>query len=217
MCNSANLHFVYVLASLLLIYGDIEANPSPLNSSQGIQGVVSILHLNIRSIRHKLSYIFETLSDNGMLCFAESHLDERVTDTHLLSECSSFNLYRRDVTAHSSGIVVYVSNGLLCQGRLDIELTTVQSLWLELRYKYTCFLLCTTYRPPKSRVAVWDDFIVRIERAMEVNLNSVVVGDLSENLLNNNNTIIIIIILFYSTILIMLLKNRRESQQHPLH
>jgi len=79
------------------------------------------------------------------------------------------------------------------------------------------FLLCTTYRPPKSRVAVWDDSIVRIERAMEVNLNSVVVGDLSENLLNNNNTIIIIIILFYSTILIMLLKNRRESQQHPLH
>ena len=136
MCNSANLHFVYVLASLLLISGDIETNPSPLNSSQGIQGVVSILHLNIRSIRHKLSHIFETLSDNGTLCFAESHLDERVTDTHLLSECSSFNLY-----CAFGWDSVYVSNGLLCQVRLDLELTTVQSLWLEIRYKYTCFFI----------------------------------------------------------------------------
>ena len=55
MCNTANLHSVYVLASLLLISGDIESNPGPLNSSEAIQGVVSILHLNIRSIRHKLS------------------------------------------------------------------------------------------------------------------------------------------------------------------
>ena len=51
MCNTANLHFVYELASLLRIYGDIESNPGPLNSSEAIQCVVSILHLNIRSIR----------------------------------------------------------------------------------------------------------------------------------------------------------------------
>ena len=113
ICNTAKLHFVYVRASLLLISGDIESNPGPLNSSEAIQGVVSILHLNIRSIRNKLKYIFETLSDNDNLCFTESHLDERVTDTHVLSECSKFNIYRRDVTAHSGEIVVYVSNGLL--------------------------------------------------------------------------------------------------------
>ena len=81
MCNTANLYFVYVLASLLLISGDIESNPGPLNSSEAIQGVVSSLHLNI-SIRNKLKYMFETLSDNGILCYTESHLDERVTDTH---------------------------------------------------------------------------------------------------------------------------------------
>ena len=85
MCNKANLHFVYVLTSLLLISGDIESNPGPLNSSEAIQSVVSILHLNIRSIRNKLKYLFETPSDNDILCSTESHLDERVTDTHLLS------------------------------------------------------------------------------------------------------------------------------------
>ena len=136
MRNTANLHFVYVLASLLLISGDIETNPGPLNASEGIQCVVSISHLNIR---HKLSYIFETLSDIDMLCFTELHLDERVTDTLLLSECSNINLYRLDVTVHSGGIVVNVSNGLFCQRRLDLELPTVQSIWLELRYKSTCF------------------------------------------------------------------------------
>ena len=95
---------------MLLISGDIESNTGPLNSSEAIQGVVSIFHLNIRSIRNKLKYIFETLSDNDIFCLPESHLDERVTDTHLLSECSNVNLYRRDVTAHSGEIVVNVSN-----------------------------------------------------------------------------------------------------------
>ena len=57
-------------------------------------------------------------------------------------------------------------------------------------------LLCTTYRPPNSRVAVWDDFNVSIERAMEVNVTTVVLGDLNENLLSNNNTNLKNIILF---------------------
>ena len=58
------------------------------------------------------------------------------------------------------------------------------------------FLLCTTYSPPNSRVAVWDYFHVSIERTMEVNLNRVVLGDLNENLLNNNITSFKNIILF---------------------
>ena len=58
------------------------------------------------------------------------------------------------------------------------------------------FVLCTTYRPPNARVAVWDYFNVRIERAMEVNLNIVVLGDVNENLLNNNITNLKNIILF---------------------
>ena len=58
------------------------------------------------------------------------------------------------------------------------------------------FVLCTTYRPPNARVAVWDYFNVRIERAMEVNLNNVVLGDVNENLLNNNITNLKNIILF---------------------
>mgnify|MGYP007091361571 CR=1 FL=1 len=61
----------------------------------------NLLHLNIRSIRHRLSYIFETLSDHDSLCFTETDLDNQVTDTHLLSECSNYTRYVRKVRGHS--------------------------------------------------------------------------------------------------------------------
>lgn len=137
ICFATNSHYIYIIAMLLLLSGDIEMNPGPIQADSSL----SILHLNIRSIRHKLKYIFETLSDHDILCFTESHLDDTVTNTHLLSECSCFNLYRRDITAHSGGIVVYVSKGLFCQRRLDLESLSVQSVWLEVRFKTTCFFI----------------------------------------------------------------------------
>ena len=36
---------------------------------------------------------------------------------------------------------------LFCRRRLDIELPSVQSIWLEVKYKTMCFLLCVIYRP----------------------------------------------------------------------
>ena len=126
MCDAANIHFLFVIHILLHISGDVESNSGPdLPIQDNCARVLSLLRLNIRSIRHKLSYIFETLSDHHMLCFTETHLDNQVTDTHLLSECLNYTLHRRDLTAHSGGVIVYVSNGLFCRRRLDLVLPSV--------------------------------------------------------------------------------------------
>ena len=122
-----------------------------------------------------------------MLCFTETHLDNQVTDNHLLSECLNYTWHRRDLTAHSGGVIVYVSNGVFCRRRPDLELPPVKSIWLEIEYKTTCFLLCAMYRPPNARVSLWDDFNISIERAFDVNPNIIIMGDLNENLLNINN------------------------------
>jgi len=127
------------------------------------------------------------LSDFDILCFTESHLDDQVTDAYLVSGCSNYTLYRRYITPHSGGVAVYISNGLFCRRRLDLELSLVQFIWLDVKYKPTCFLLCVIYRPPNARVALWNDINLRIERALDVNHNLIIMGDLNENLLVSNN------------------------------
>jgi hypothetical protein len=64
---------------------------------------ISILHLNIRSIRNKLDFIKENLLDYDILCFTETHLTYSIgTPNDLLLESSHTCVYRRDVTARSS-------------------------------------------------------------------------------------------------------------------
>ena len=48
----------------LLEAGDIESIPGPVNKHS-----LSILYLNIRSIRNKISYIQDYLSDFNIVCF----------------------------------------------------------------------------------------------------------------------------------------------------
>ena len=72
-CYSANANFIHVIALLLLLSGDVELNPGPDFDTNDDLGALSLIHLNIRSIRHKLDYIFETLSDYDILCFTEIH------------------------------------------------------------------------------------------------------------------------------------------------
>ena len=72
--------------------GDVEANPGPecqSNVQVDNTSVLSLLHLNIRSVRNKLNYVFENLTDFNIMCFTESHLDEHVSDKALLSECNN--------------------------------------------------------------------------------------------------------------------------------
>ena len=116
----SNLHFYLTLLIIILLSGDIESNPGPMFADENLK-VISIAHLNIRSIRNKLELLFTDLSDHDILCFTETHLDDKVSDSYLLNECSNFTLYRRDLSAHSGGVVVYVSNRLFSKRRPDLE------------------------------------------------------------------------------------------------
>ena len=181
----SNLHFYLTLLIIILLSGDIESNPGPMFADENLK-LISIAHLNVRSIRNKLELLFTDLSDHDILCFTETHLDDKVSDSYLLNECSNFTLYRRDLPAHSGGVVVYVSNRLFSKRRPDLELPSVQSIWLEIRHQSNSFLLCSTYRPPNSPVSIWDDLNVSIERALDISPNVILLGDLNENLLNEN-------------------------------
>ena len=118
-----NLEFSLVVFFLVLLSGDVSENPGPENSETSSQtpNSLSILYLNIRSIRNKLEYINENLIDFNILCFSETPLDVNVNNEDIFNE--GFNLipYRKDVTAHSSECFVYVSNGSITSGNTELE------------------------------------------------------------------------------------------------
>ena len=79
--NLTNFALVISIVKLLmLLSGDIEENPGPPQGdiTRFLQTSVSIIHLNIRSLRNKISDIAHIVEDFDIVCFTESHLDLNV-------------------------------------------------------------------------------------------------------------------------------------------
>ena len=96
-----------------------------------INNYLSIMHLNIHSIRNKINYITDHFANFDIICFTESHLDAKVPDTDLLIDTHERSLYRRDHSCHSGGIVIFVSDKLFSKRRYDLESECFQSIWVS--------------------------------------------------------------------------------------
>ncbi|MCU7958324.1 MAG: endonuclease/exonuclease/phosphatase family protein, partial [gamma proteobacterium symbiont of Bathyaustriella thionipta] len=161
--------------------GDIETNPGPDNIHE-----LSILHLNIRSIRNKLDFIRDSFSDFDILCFSETHLDANVsTDTLFLSNFYS-TPYRKDRTNHGGGVLAYINSNLLHVRRPDLEIFCNESIWIEVKVKNESFLIGLFYSPTTADALFFNSLNLNIEKALELSKNLIIVGDLNEDLLNPN-------------------------------
>ena len=127
---------------VLLQAGDIELNPGPETIHD-----LSVLHLNIRSIRNKVEYIVDNFLDFQILCFTETHLDANVS-TDILFLSSTFSTpYRKDRTNHGGGILAYLNSSLLHVRRPDLEIFCDESIWIEVKAKTEVFLIGVFYSP----------------------------------------------------------------------
>ena len=179
--NFCNLQCFFVILLLLLQAGDIETNPGPENVHE-----LSILHLNIRSIRNKLDFILDNFSDFNILCFTETHLDANVsTDMLPLSNCYS-TPYRKDRTNHGGGVMAYINSSLLHMRRLDLEIFCEESIWIEIKVKNEICLIGLFYSPSTADAQFFNNLNLNIERALEYSKNLIIVGDLNEDQLNPN-------------------------------
>ena len=111
-----NLEFTFVIFLLVVLSGDVEINPGPSTDIQ--TSSLSIVHLNIRSIRNKIEFIKDSYLDYDILCFTESHLSDNVNDEMIILEGFS-TFYRKDKTNHASGLLIYISNNVISR-RLEI-------------------------------------------------------------------------------------------------
>ena len=179
--NFSNYQSLFVILIILLQAGDIETNPWPV-----INHYISLLHLNIRSIRNKIDYIIDTFSDFQILCFTETHLDANVT-TDMLSFSNSYSIpYRKDRTNHGGGILVYLNSSLLHTKRTDLEIFCNESIWVEVKAKNEMLLIGIFYSPTTADSHFFNSLNLNIEKAFEISKNLILVGDLNEDLLNPN-------------------------------
>ena len=74
--------------TLLFLDFDIVQNPGPSHTLADL----SVLHLNIRSIKNKTDFIKDNFLDFNILCFSESHLDVQIFFNDQLFLSDTFNV-----------------------------------------------------------------------------------------------------------------------------
>jgi len=152
------LLLIDALRFLLLLSGDIELNPGPDYKA------LSVLHLNVRSIRNKLDYVTSNLCNFDILCFTETHLTDVVPDNVLTIEGFNTGFHRKDYTPHSSGLLIYVNESLLSRRVIEnVPVCTHYGLNLILATSPLYLLLLLS--SPNSNVSFWNDLETYIDRA----------------------------------------------------
>ncbi|KAK3082416.1 hypothetical protein FSP39_020964 [Pinctada imbricata] len=156
---------------------DITPNPGPEYE------FLSIFHLNIRSLRSKISYLEDIANDYDVICVTESHLDNVVSDDEI--SIDGYQLFRRDRSSHGGGVAVYVSDKLHVQRIHELENDNIlcEYIWIKIVSGNTCFFLCTVYRSPSSNANFWDSLEYSIDTAVDINPHIIMVGDLNVDLL----------------------------------
>ena len=143
------------------------------------------MNYNFQSLSHKLDIIEPELSNFDLVSLTETWLNERV-----LTQDLAFNNYRlpfrRDRVGDShGGIVVYVKENIPCKTRNDLEVNTIECIWLELNINNKKILVGTFYRPPNSTPLILADIDNLIGLAIDTGIQDVLIlGDFNLHFLN---------------------------------
>jgi exonuclease III len=121
-----NNFYLQLFTFVLLACGDIELNPGPTT-----ENVLGILHLNIRSISHKLGHLNSFVHDFDILCFTETHLDNCVSNTNLSLDGFN-NIIRKDRNCFGGGVMIYMSNQIRATRRSEFEPADLECIWIEI-------------------------------------------------------------------------------------
>ena len=143
--------FLSIICILLFTCGDLELNPGPESYSE-ISDVssdstattcsfdlfrshISLMHLNIQSIKPKIDIIQGTLCDFDLLCFTESWLDQNTLNTEVFLEGFTPPFRNDRLDRGGGGVIVYCNDSLYCKRRNDLEPKDLECVWIETTIK----------------------------------------------------------------------------------
>lgn len=165
------------LTVLLLLSGDIHPNPG-----QTCYTDLKIIHLNTCSVKDKIELIGLELNEYDVICLTETWLHDGVSDNDVL--IPGFHCpFRKDRLTRGGGVAVYVKNTLITKRVETLDKTGLEALWIELRHKSSKYLVGVFYRADKSE-QYWNLLEQSIGDAMDMDLDTVIVGDFNIDIYN---------------------------------
>ncbi|PJE78081.1 hypothetical protein CI610_02987 [invertebrate metagenome] len=174
------IHHPYnVTLIILLIAGDIHPNPGPNSNSSSATSVISLLHLNIRSLRNKVQHLCSLTDDVDIVCITETHLDNSIPNSDI--NISGFSEpFRKDRNMFGGGVAIYFSESLVAKRRIDLEFGNDETIWSQIKFRNTLYLICNVYRPPSyTGTGLWQNLRHSIDIAFEETPNIIITGDLN--------------------------------------
>lgn len=173
-----NLHF-FCIIFLLLMLGNIETNPGP-NNNTSFTKPLSIVHNNVCSLLPKLDIITAELSMYDIITISETHLDDSINNESI--QIDGFHPpIRNDRNRYGGGVAIYISDKLSYYERTDLSMQGLEIVWSEIQTNNKKFLIGTLYRPPSSLVSYWDLLARNLNKVLDHNLPTFLLGDFNTN------------------------------------
>ena len=169
--------------------GDVELNPGP-DSSRLVPHNISIVNLNVNSLRFKTDLISTELCGHDIICITESRLDNTVNNANLcIDNFQNPEPFRKDrISNTGSGLLVYIRDNLFAKRRPDLEIAELESLCIEICNNSKKFLLVCIYRPPNARAISWDHIDSLFDKCIESDLDCIFLGDINVDVLTISNS-----------------------------
>ena len=180
---------------LLLLCGDIHPCPGPLNMKDFVKICGSkIIHGNVRGLQSNLIHISSFLSvypEIDIFGIIETHitcgLEEE--EAEVLFQIPGFSfLSRSRPTGKGGGVGMYLSNNISFIRPNDLELSDIESIWIEITCKFAKnFLVCCLYRPTSSSRYLPHNFNARMKDMLTMataeHKEIIIMGDVNVNYL----------------------------------
>ena len=193
--------FIALLFSAIFILrsGDIQTNPGPLSNSEPsetssissysnlLNKGLSVMHLNIQSLKPKIDILSVEAQPYDILVFTETWLSHNTTNDELSipNFCSPFRKDRSN--GQGGGVAIYVKKGFYAVERPDLNIHGLEALWIELTVNHRKLLIGGIYRPPNSNNTHWHLLEQSFDQAFNLSFDNILItGDFNINLLTHN-------------------------------
>ena len=122
--------------------------------------------------------------------FCETFMNQTILDNQVAID--GYDFFRKDRTEIQDkvggGIIIYFRNTIKCKRRTDLEISHIETIWMEIELPNSKhFLFCSTYRPPNTYSSWIDLFEEELSIAQATGLEFILMGDFNIDLNTSTN------------------------------
>ena len=174
-----NIKFLYFRLCLLVLSGDVELNPGPINNRTR---QCRLLYCNIRGLHKNIQELIAVSRHYDILCCSETLVSNfRHVSELIIPGFRKPIILRRDAIPRARGMAVYVRSDFSATHKIAFECKCHETQVFKVSGKHSNFYIFSLYRNPDLDGSIYDCLIDRIATVQESDRRAsfVFVGDLN--------------------------------------